>query len=177
MARALTGGELTKLRADNQYARLYLGVHPAQEVFKARVNGTPASTDEMSSFTYDEGAFESGYAETVADMLIFVGTSDGAYDKGMARLREAVSGVTGTMKIGEISEIDVEDDDYVAMLADRAPVALTGGNIVNVEGEILGRHQGYGQFTIFMRQFPERTTADLVARVVESSDQNCGVLS
>ncbi len=46
----------------------------------------------------------------------------------------------------------VPDDDYIALLRDRAPQALTAGEIVNSAGEVLGRHEGYASFTIGQRR-------------------------
>lgn len=46
----------------------------------------------------------------------------------------------------------VEDDDYPALLALRAPEALRAGNIVDSSGKVLGRHEGYGRFTIGQRR-------------------------
>lgn len=46
----------------------------------------------------------------------------------------------------------VEDDDYVRLLAERAPEALKPGRILNTAGDELGRHDGYGQFTIGQRR-------------------------
>ena len=44
------------------------------------------------------------------------------------------------------------DDNYVSILAARAPEALTPGDIVDSSGEVLGRHDGYGRFTIGQRR-------------------------
>lgn len=46
----------------------------------------------------------------------------------------------------------VSDDDYARVLADRAPEALRGGNIVDSSGQVLGTHAGYGRFTIGQRK-------------------------
>jgi len=46
----------------------------------------------------------------------------------------------------------VPDGDYVALLRTRAPQALREGDIVNSRGEVLGRHRGYGCYTIGQRR-------------------------
>lgn len=46
----------------------------------------------------------------------------------------------------------VPDDDYSLVLAERAPEALRPGDIVHTSGRTLGRHQGYGRFTIGQRR-------------------------
>ncbi len=42
--------------------------------------------------------------------------------------------------------------DYAPLLAERAPRALRAGNIVNSAGEVLGRHDGFGRYTIGQRK-------------------------
>jgi tRNA-specific 2-thiouridylase len=46
----------------------------------------------------------------------------------------------------------VPQDDYVAFLAGRAPGALRPGEIVDQEGNVLGRHDGYARYTIGQRR-------------------------
>ena len=46
----------------------------------------------------------------------------------------------------------VPEDDYTLVLAERAPEALRPGDIVHTSGETLGRHNGYGRFTIGQRR-------------------------
>ncbi|MDP6046242.1 MAG: tRNA 2-thiouridine(34) synthase MnmA [Phycisphaerae bacterium] len=44
------------------------------------------------------------------------------------------------------------DDDYVAILESMAPAALRPGDIIDSSGAVLGRHKGYGRFTIGQRR-------------------------
>lgn len=44
------------------------------------------------------------------------------------------------------------DDDYVSILESMAPQALRPGDIVDGSGAVLGRHDGYGRFTIGQRR-------------------------
>jgi len=46
----------------------------------------------------------------------------------------------------------VPDDDYAALLRRIRPDAMRPGEIVNAAGEVLGRHDGYGQFTVGQRR-------------------------
>ncbi len=82
-------------------------------------------------------------------MLLPIGEID---DKKLVRDKAREAGLNVADKPDSQEICFVEDDDYVALLADRAPQALTAGNIINLEGEILGRHEGYGQFTIGQRR-------------------------
>jgi tRNA-specific 2-thiouridylase len=45
----------------------------------------------------------------------------------------------------------VPDNDHAAFLRARAPAAMRGGDIVTAAGKVLGRHEGYGAFTIGQR--------------------------
>jgi tRNA-specific 2-thiouridylase len=44
------------------------------------------------------------------------------------------------------------DGDYTRILRERAPAALEPGEIVSADGAVLGRHEGYGRFTIGQRR-------------------------
>lgn len=46
----------------------------------------------------------------------------------------------------------VPDDDYVALLRARRPAAMRAGPVVDAAGEVLGAHDGYGQFTVGQRR-------------------------
>jgi tRNA-specific 2-thiouridylase len=45
----------------------------------------------------------------------------------------------------------VPDNDHAAFLRARSPAAMRGGDIVDSSGKVLGRHEGYGAFTIGQR--------------------------
>ncbi len=82
-------------------------------------------------------------------MLLPIGEID---DKQLVRDTARDAGLNVADKPDSQEICFVEDDDYVALLAGRAPQALTPGTIVNVAGEVLGQHEGYGQFTIGQRR-------------------------
>jgi tRNA-specific 2-thiouridylase len=46
----------------------------------------------------------------------------------------------------------VDGGDHARLLAERAPRALTPGPIMDREGALLGRHDGYGRFTVGQRR-------------------------
>jgi hypothetical protein len=122
MARALTAGELADLRSDNQFSELFLAIHAPNTVLSAQVDGDPASDDSLVSLSIDNVSWGSGYTSAPADLLVYVGSSEGAYDKGMCRLRGALSGTPSSMTVGEISEIEWADDDYLTVV-DEFPIA------------------------------------------------------
>lgn len=138
MTRALTSGEKTYLRSDGQHSRLYLAVFAPSTVFTAQVSATPSSVDELYEISYDNGS--SGWANALIDQLIYVGSTAGAYDKGMARLRGTLSGVSGTMKVGEVSEINWANNDHITVV-DEFPIAprhlyITSGGTVYMDRDI-----------------------------------------
>lgn len=121
MARILTGTELGYQRRDGQRSRLYLDIHSPISVFTALVNGDPASDDQLSQVTYDGGSAD--FADVCIDQTVLVGTSAGAHDLGHARVRgnntlegAPLSGVSGTLYLGEISEIVWQDNAYLTIL-------------------------------------------------------------
>lgn len=122
MARAMTAGELTNIRKDNQWSKLYLAVLMPATVWTGRVNGAPSSDDQANTLTVDGGAWGSGYSAAIKDMLMYVGSSAGAYDKGFVRIRENLSGTVTGIDIGEISEIEWADNDYLTIV-DEFPLA------------------------------------------------------
>lgn len=130
MARQATAPELANFRTDNQHSRLYLGIMNPTTVLSARVDGNPASDDELATLTIDGSAFGGGYSSAPIDLLVYVGSSAGAYDKGMVRLRETLSGNPTSMKIGEVSEVEFADDDYLTVV-EEFPLAPRHVRIVN----------------------------------------------
>ena len=135
MARALTADELTALRTDGQTCRLYLAVHVPTVVFTARVNGATSSDDRVAGVAFDGGS--AGYANALPDMTVYVGSTAGAHDRGIARLRVTPTGTSGTLKIGETSDIDWTDDDYLTVVDEFAlwprHLRITSGGTVYMD--------------------------------------------
>lgn len=110
-ARAITETELGKLRSANQFSELFLAIHKPAVIYSARVNqesfGTP-----VSEVTYDSGS--GTLANVKAGMTLYVGSSAGAYDKGMLRIRKAPSATI--FYVGESAEIDWDDNNYLTVV-------------------------------------------------------------
>ena len=101
MARALTTDELNLLRADGQWTKLYLAVLNPNTVYTARLASLPSSFDNVHTISVTT---ESGTLSDVKPgMTAYVGTTAGAHDLGMVRIRKAP--ITGTWYIGLTSEI------------------------------------------------------------------------
>jgi len=143
MARALTPAELAYLRSEKQFSLLYLAFGSPATVFTARVNGVPASNDQVAEINYDGGS--SGYGSAIADQTVLVGSTAGAYDRGIVRLRGTLSGASGAMKIGEESEIEWTDNDYLTVLDEIAlwprHLRITSAGVVYVDYEIAYSNQ------------------------------------
>lgn len=122
MARVMTGGELANIRKDGQWAKLRLAIFMPDTIMTARVNGDPASDDEIAQVTIDAAVFQGAYSSAPFGCLVYVGSAAGLYDKGMVRLRATLTGAPTTLKFGEISEIDWDDDDYITVV-DEMPIA------------------------------------------------------
>ena len=87
MARAITAGELVKLRADGQFSRLYLAILKPNSIYTSRLATAPTSNDNVYQVAYNTGS--GTLADVKAGMTLYVGTSAGAYDLGMCRIRAA----------------------------------------------------------------------------------------
>ncbi len=138
MARPLTAPELAHYRSEYQRCRLFLAAPTPATVFTARLNGTPSSTDKVYEVAYDGGS--AGFADCIAGQTLFIGSEAGAYDKGVLRLRGTLAGVSGTMKIGETSEIDWSDNDYLTIVDDLAlwprHLWIDGAGVIFVDHDV-----------------------------------------
>jgi len=113
-ARALTSPELALLRSSTQFTKLYLAIHKPNVIYTALLNGVPASNDQVYEITFDNGS--GTLANVTAGMTLYVGTSAGAYDLGMCRIRKAP--IAGTFYIGLTSEITWADNCYLTVVDD-----------------------------------------------------------
>jgi hypothetical protein len=112
--RALDGGELAKLVADGQSSRVGIAVQPIQVVFSGRVAAPlPASNDRVVQVTFSDGPL---WASVLADMTLFVGTSAGAYDVGMVRVRKAAT--SSILYISECSDVAWAVGQYLTVVED-----------------------------------------------------------
>lgn len=111
-ARAITGDELTLLRTEGQHSKLYLAVYQPNTIYTARLDALPASNDMVGSITYNTGS--GTLADVKAEMTLWVGTSAGARDLGICRIRKAP--ISGTFYIGATSEIDWQSNCYLTVV-------------------------------------------------------------
>jgi PKD repeat protein len=114
MAYVLTDGEKATQRMEGQWSKSRLIVPEYHTIYTARLNGVPSSDDMVAEITFDGGS--GTLSDVQADMMLYVGTSAGAYDLGMCRIRK--SPIAGTFYIGETSDIVWEDDAYLTVVDD-----------------------------------------------------------
>ena len=113
MARAATSPELTLLRAPGHASRLYAAILQPATIYQARVNQTFTTTDGVLEITYDGGS--GTLADVLPDMALLVGTSAGARDIGITRVRS----IDATkIYIGETSDIPWTDNLYLTVIND-----------------------------------------------------------
>jgi hypothetical protein len=111
MARAATADELAKLRADGQSTRLFLAIHNPATVFTARVNAAALVTDMLTAIPYDGAGGD--YTTVLPGQTLWIGSTAGAYDRGVARVRAVTDTV---ITVGETSEIPLADNDYLTVV-------------------------------------------------------------
>lgn len=117
MVRALTNDELTLLRSENQTSRLYLALPQPAIVFQAQINQSFPTRDKILEISYDNAI--GNYTDVIADMTLLIGTTAGAHDVGITRIRAAATPTK--LYIAETSEIPFADDQYLTVLASWEP--------------------------------------------------------
>ncbi len=115
LPRAATSPELALLRSDNQSSRLYLTVHIPATVYSARLAAVPSSTDQVTSIAYNNGS--GTHTNILADQTLYIGTSAGAYDLGMCRIRNltGIGATSGIFAIAEESQINWSAGAYLTV--------------------------------------------------------------
>lgn len=114
MAQVATTDQKNAMRRKGQTSDLFVAIFAPQTIYSARLNGVPETTDMVAEITYDTGS--GTLADVKPDMTLWVGTTAGAYDLGMARIRKAPSGTI--FYIGEQSKIEWQDNCYLTVVND-----------------------------------------------------------
>lgn len=114
MTRAATTEELAIYRSDGLAARLFAFIDQPVTVYQCQVNQVFTTHDKVAEVSY------TGATGTLADalpgMTVLVGSTAGAHDKGLARLRKTWS--ASVAYLGEMSEIDWETGLYLTVVDD-----------------------------------------------------------
>jgi len=112
---SLSAGQLTLIRTKNQKSLVRLATLQPKTIFACQINDTFSTHDMVVEFDYDS-VTTGAYGDILLDQLVWVGSSAGAKDKGIARIRKAPT--ASTLYIGEVSEIDWENDLYITVKDD-----------------------------------------------------------
>lgn len=110
-ARAATSPELVLYRTAGKKTKLRAAIFPPTILYQARINQTFSTRDGVLELTYDTPS--GTLASVLADMTVFVGSSAGAWDKGICRLRSIDA---SKMYIGETSDINFQDNDHLTVV-------------------------------------------------------------
>lgn len=114
MARALTNDELALLRKDGQWSKLYLAVYRPNVIYTARLASLPSSNDNVHTISFNSGS--GTLSDVKPGMALWVGSSAGAHDIGICRIRKAPE--SGTFYIGLTSEILWQSNAYLTVVDD-----------------------------------------------------------
>lgn len=113
VARAITSPELATLRSEGQWATYRAAILAPTTVYTARVNQTFTTTDKIFEITYDTGS--GTLANVLADMTMLVGSTAGAHDLGICRVKSIDA---SKVYIGETSHISWADNLYLTIIRD-----------------------------------------------------------
>lgn len=113
MARAATSPELTLYRAPGKKTKLRAAIFSPTTIFSARINQTFTTFDGILEITYDTPT--GTYTDALPDMTVLVGSSAGAHDTGICRLR-SIDG--SKFYINETSDISWANDLYLTVIDD-----------------------------------------------------------
>lgn len=107
-----TSAQLALLRGQPHRTKLYLSIYQPSTVFAARLNNASAAKNDRV-IPYD-GVSAGAYTLIQSGMTLYVGSSAGAFDKGMVRVRSA----DGTnLTVAENAHINWADDDYLTVVS------------------------------------------------------------
>ena len=106
MARALSTGDKAVQRLDGLWSKAFLagciGNTPYAAVYSAILGTPPTTTDLVTQLAFTSGS--GTLADVTPDMALKVGTTAGAQDLGICRIRKAP--IAGTFYIAETSDIN-----------------------------------------------------------------------
>jgi hypothetical protein len=112
---ALDVTELGYLRNGTHWSLPGLVFPDTPAIFKARVNQIFTSRDKIYEITYD-GVTLGADTDIVVGSTLYIGTSAGAYDKGLCRIRKTPTSTK--LYINVTSEIYWADDLYLTVVMD-----------------------------------------------------------
>lgn len=110
---AATADQKSYFRSNGQHSKLYLAFPQPAIIFKAHINDLYIGKDQVVFVTYD-GVDTGAYTDIVPGMTLLVGTNEGGYDLGLARIRKAATSTK--LFIGETSEVKFADNMHLTVI-------------------------------------------------------------
>ena len=135
-ARAVTAGELISLRSPGQSSKRFIAIQTPNVIYSARINQTFSSLDSAAELIYDGGS--GTLADVLEGMTLYIGTSSGAKDKGIVRIRKVPTATV--FYIAETSDVQFAENDYLTVVNLMPPyprdIRIPGG-IPHVDFDLL----------------------------------------
>jgi hypothetical protein len=113
MARAATSPELVLYRTPGKKSKFRAAIFQPTVIYTARINQSFSTLDGVLEITYDTGS--GTLADVLPDMTVLIGSTAGAHDIGIVRLRDK-----DALKfyIGETSDVAFANDQYLTVIDD-----------------------------------------------------------
>jgi len=108
----VTSGELVLLRTPGQWSRFWLAFFKPNVIYTARLDSVPSSTDRVADITFTSGS--GTLANVKKEMTLWVGSTAGARDLGVCRLRKAP--ISGTFYLGFTAEVNWQASAYLTVV-------------------------------------------------------------
>lgn len=167
MARAATSPEIALFRTAGQWSRYRAAIYTPSTVYTGRVNQTFSTVDRLLGFTYDGGS--GTLANVLEGMTVYIGSTAGAWDKGIARVR----GIDASfVHIGETSDIAFANDDHFTIVDSFelwARPAFIDSGIIYMDGGVVYSDQ-HSNYLPLIRGGPNRVIEKTGATVSLSFD-------
>jgi hypothetical protein len=104
---------LALYRTPGQWAKLRAAIFQPTVIYTARINQVFSAWDGILEITYDTGS--GTLADVLPDMTLLIGSTAGAHDVGICRLRDKDS---NTFFIGETSNVKYMNNQYLTVIND-----------------------------------------------------------
>lgn len=135
--REIQASELTKLRADGQFSRIYLSIPVMATVCSGTVSTKPTSNNSVVEVAWTISSGDK--ADVLAGMTCLVGTSANSSDKGVVRIRKTPTDTA--LYIGECSEIDWAAGDHITVINDfsiwRKDLLISDAEVIYMDYDIV----------------------------------------
>lgn len=113
IAREASPSELSLYKAPGKKSKYYCAIHKPRVIYTARINQSFLSRDGVLSLEFDGGV--GTLADVKADMMMYVGSSAGARDVAIVRIRYTDA---THFYVEQTSEINYQDNQYLTVVED-----------------------------------------------------------